>query len=101
MIDLNRNLPLKSSDLSEEAIQKIVDCIIYNCDSRVEMSLDALYEPAGNGTEVGMLKFLSHNEYEIHHLLSQREREGIIVTNIPFGPIRKRQVVAIRPSSRH
>lgn len=76
----------------------ITDCIIYNCDARVEMSEDARYEPCGNGTEVGMLRFLQANEVPIQDLLTRRQRESMIETNIPFGPIRKRQVIAIRPS---
>ena len=65
------------------------------------MSEEAMYEPSGNGTEVGMLKFLQSNDYEIHNLLLKREKDCIIETNIPFGPIRKRQVVALRPSLHH
>jgi magnesium-transporting ATPase (P-type) len=31
-------------------------------------------------------------------LLSTRQRAGTLETNIPFGPIRKRQLVAVRPT---
>lgn len=89
---------LNSSGLSEEVINIIRDLIIYNCDSRVEMSDDAKYIPTGNGTEVALLRFLQDNDYEIQDLLAQRARQGQMETNIPFGPIRKRQVVAIKPS---
>jgi Ca2+-transporting ATPase len=98
----NRNKSVfLNSNLTEEAVTKIVDCIVYNCDSRVEMSDDAMYEACGNGTEVGMLRFLQQNDYEIQNLLTRKARECIVETNIPFGPIRKRQVVAIRQSKDH
>jgi magnesium-transporting ATPase (P-type) len=62
------------------------------------MSDDAKYIPTGSGTEVALLRFLQANDYSIQDLLSQKARQGTIETNIPFGPIRKRQVVAIKPS---
>jgi hypothetical protein len=49
---------LHDSGITEALRDKIVTCVIYNCDARVEMNDDAMYEPTGNGTEVGMLKFL-------------------------------------------
>lgn len=49
---------LLNSGLDSSVIEIVQDCIILNCDSRVEMSLDAKYTPEGNGTEVGMLRFL-------------------------------------------
>jgi hypothetical protein len=36
------------------------------------MSDDAMYVPSGNGTEVGMIKFLSDNEIPVHELFTQR-----------------------------
>ena len=32
-------------------------------------------------------------------LFKQRERFGIVETHIPFGPINKRELIAIRPTS--
>jgi magnesium-transporting ATPase (P-type) len=89
---------LTTCGLNSNIINVISDCIIYNCDSRVEMSDDGKYVPAGNGTEVALLKFLQENNMPIQDLLSKRERAGILETHIPFGPIRKRQLVVIRPS---
>lgn len=54
------------------------------------MSDDAMYVPTGNGTEVGMLNFLTDNEISIYDLYKSRERNCEVETNIPFGPIRKR-----------
>jgi magnesium-transporting ATPase (P-type) len=68
-----------------------------NCDARIEMSADAKYSPEGNGTEVGMLRFLQENDIEVQDLLAKRHREGEHECSIPFGPIRKRQVEVIRP----
>jgi magnesium-transporting ATPase (P-type) len=92
------NTTFVESGLHPNVIEIIKDCIILNCDARVEMSEDARYEPTGNGTEAGLLKFLQLNEFAIQDLLTQRQRLGLVETGIPFGPIRKRQLVAIRPS---
>lgn len=54
----NHSHALVHSGLPENVVEIIKDCIILNCDSRVEMSIDAKYSPEGNGTEVAMLKFL-------------------------------------------
>jgi magnesium-transporting ATPase (P-type) len=62
------------------------------------MSDDAMYVPQGNGTEIGMVKFLSDNEISVQDLFTYKQRHSIVETNIPFGPIRKRQVVAVRTS---
>lgn len=47
----------------------LLDCIVYNCDARIEMSIDAMFEPEGNGLEAGMLRFLYDNDIEAHNLL--------------------------------
>lgn len=46
------------NSLNETVKDILIDCMIKNCDARVEMSDEGLYEPVGNGTEVAMLKFL-------------------------------------------
>jgi Ca2+-transporting ATPase len=48
---------LINCELSEDAITRIKECILYNCDARIEMDTTT-YIPVGNGTEVGLLKFL-------------------------------------------
>lgn len=54
----NYDNALVNSGLEEKVVELIKDCIILNCDSRIEMSEDAKYEAEGNGTEVAMLRFL-------------------------------------------
>jgi len=54
----NLDNSLHKSGLDESVTRIVEDCIILNCDSRVEMSVEARYTPEGNGTEVGMLRFL-------------------------------------------
>lgn len=86
----NNNHALQNSSLDEKVFEIIKDCIILNCDSRVEMSEDAKYTPEGNGTEVAMLRFLQQNNISIHELLTNKLRDGEHECSIPFGPIRKR-----------
>jgi magnesium-transporting ATPase (P-type) len=82
--DLN-NFNLKVKDL-------IIDSIIMNNDSKIEMSLgeDPVYEASGNGTEVAMLRFLQANNVPVHELLTKRQRESEHECSIPFSPLRKR-----------
>jgi P-type E1-E2 ATPase len=86
----NHDHALIHSGLDQTVIDIIRDCVIYNCDSRVEMSIDAKYSPEGNGTEVAMLRFLQANDFNIQDLLIQKQREGEHECCIPFGPVRKR-----------
>jgi magnesium-transporting ATPase (P-type) len=46
-----------------------------------------------------MLKFLQRNEFAIQDLLATRERAGRLETVIPFGPERKRSLVAVRQTA--
>ena len=48
----------------------------------------------GNGTDVGLFKFLQEAEVPIHEQI--RKKLGHIETIIPLSPIRKRQVIAVR-----
>ena len=90
---------LEKSIIKEQLRQLLIDCIVYNCDARVEMGVEeAKYEPQGNGIEAGMLRFLQDNDIPIHELMVRRQRECTLETIIPFNPIRKRQMVVIRPN---
>ena len=53
--------------------------------------------PAGNGTEIAMLKWLQDNEVSVQDQLAKRERQGEFECKIPFGPVRKRETTVIRP----
>ena len=65
-----RNDTFLQCDLSQEAVSRIRECIIYNCEAKVEMGATT-YIPVGNGTEVGLLKFLQDADVPIH-LLTNR-----------------------------
>jgi len=52
-------------DLSPEAMLRIKECIVYNCEAKVEMD-STTYIPVGSGTEVGLLKFLQDADIPIH-----------------------------------
>lgn len=93
----NYSNALNTCGLNENIVELLKDIIILNCDARVEMSQDARYTPEGNGTEVGMLRFLQENDVPIHELMVKKQREGEHECSIPFGPVRKRQVEVIRP----
>lgn len=89
---------LHHSGLNLKNVELLKQIIILNCDARVEMSVeDAKYKPEGNGTEVGMLRFLQANEVPIHDKMIERQRVAEHECSIPFGPVRKRQVEVYRP----
>jgi magnesium-transporting ATPase (P-type) len=54
---------------------------------------DAVYKPVGNGTEVGLLKFLQDADISIHILINKKH--GKILMTSPHSPETKRSAVAI------
>lgn len=88
--NVKENSTLDNIGLPKNVVDVIKDCVILNCDARVEMSDDGRYVPVGNGMEVGMLKFLQQSNVEVQDLLIKKSREGILETHIPFSPERKR-----------
>ena len=94
LVTVDRANALFTSQLSENSITLLKECILYNCDARVEMSNEATYEPEGNPTECGMLYFLQDNEILIHEEI--QKKIGNILSIIPFNSNRKRQIVALR-----
>ena len=56
-INNTRKNTLLNCELSEATIQYIKESILFNCSARIEMDLKT-FEPVGNATEVGFLKFL-------------------------------------------
>ena len=65
-------------DLFEHVVEAIKECIVWNCEARVEVDNNALYKPVGNGTECGLIKFLQQNGIPVHELI--RHKEGRIET---------------------
>ena len=59
---------LLNCELSEVTIELIKECILYNCDARVEMD-ETSYIPVGDNTEVALLKFLQDADVPIHLLI--------------------------------
>ena len=79
-------------ELSQEAVERIKESILYNCEARVEMDATT-YVPVGNGTEVSLLRFLQDADIPIH-LLIQRKL-GRIRASCPFSSEKKRSAVAL------
>jgi len=83
---------LLNCELSEDAITRIKECILYNCDARIEMDTTT-YVPVGNGTEVGLLKFLQNADIPVHLLI--QKKLGNIRMICPFSSEKKRSIVAL------
>jgi P-type E1-E2 ATPase len=45
-------------DYEDEFVELVRDCILINCESRLEINEESRYEPVGNGTECGLLRML-------------------------------------------
>jgi P-type Ca2+ transporter type 2C len=58
LIKNTRKNTLFNCELFDKVINLIEESILYNCDARIEMDDKGYYEPIGNGTEVGLIKFL-------------------------------------------
>ena len=59
-------------NLNPEAIELTKESILYNCDSRIEMGDNALYEVVGNGTECGLINFLMYNNIAAQELIKKK-----------------------------
>jgi len=55
-------------ELAPETIELVKDSILYNCSAQIEME-STKYVPTGNGTEVGLLKFLQDADVPVHMLI--------------------------------
>ena len=75
-------------------IQLLIESILYNTDARIEMDDDAYYVPVGNGTDVGLIRFLQDANVAAHEII--KKKLGRIVTVIPFSPVTKRAIIAVR-----
>ena len=58
LIKNSRKNTLFHCELDDDQIELIKESILFNCDARIEMDEVAYYVPVGNGTEVGLIKFL-------------------------------------------
>jgi Ca2+ transporting ATPase len=94
LIRNTRKNTLFNCELFDKVIDLIQESILYNSDARIEMNDEAYYEPVGNGTEVGLIKFLQDAEIPVHDIIKQKL--GRIETIIPFSTIRKRSLTAVR-----
>ena len=92
-----RNDTFLHCDLSQEAVMRIRECIIYNCEAKVEMGATT-YIPVGNGTEVGLLRFLQDADVPIHLLTNFKTGRTKMIS--PHTPDRKRSAIALESPER-
>jgi len=92
-----RNDTFLQCDLSQEAVMRIRECIIYNCEAKVEMG-STTYLPVGNGTEIGLLRFLQDADVPIHLLTNFKYGKTKMIS--PHTPDRKRSAIALESPER-
>jgi P-type Ca2+ transporter type 2B len=88
LINNSRKNTLFNCELFDHVIDLINESILFNNDSRIEMDDKGYYVPVGNGTEVGLIKFLQDAEIPVHEGI--KRPFGRIETEIPFSTLRKR-----------
>jgi magnesium-transporting ATPase (P-type) len=93
LIRNNRKNTLFNCELFDHVIDLIEESILYNNDCRIEMNDEAFWEPIGNGTEVGLIKFLQDAEVPVHDIM--QKSFGRVETEFPFSTHRKRQVTVV------
>ena len=93
MVRNSRKNSFEKCEVSEEAKMKLRRGILNNCSAIIEMD-DKDYVPIGNGTEVGLLRFLQDADVPIH--LEIMQKLGHIVAVSPFTSNKKRSAIAIR-----
>jgi Ca2+ transporting ATPase len=94
LIRITRKNTLFNCELFDNMIQLLIESILFNSDARIEMDDKAFYVPVGNGTDVGMIKFLQDAEVAVHDII--KKKFSRIESIIPLSPDRKRQLVAVR-----
>ena len=52
----------------------LIEGVLYNCSARIEKNDEGLYEPKGNVTEVGLIKFLLDLKVDCLKYLLEKER---------------------------
>lgn len=73
--------------------------VLFNCSARVEL-VAGRYEPMGNCTEQGLIRFLQKKNIQAHEVLDQKQKETLnggerIVAQIPFNSKRKKATCAL------
>jgi len=87
-----RKNTLLHCELSDYAIEKIKEGILYNCEARVEMGTFT-WVPVGNPTDVGLLKFLQDADIPVHTLIQRKYGRERAVS--PFSSEKKRSAIAL------
>jgi len=91
-IQITRKDTFMNCELSDETIALVRNSILYNCSAQVEM-IDTQYVPTGNGTEVGLLKFLQDADIPVHLLIQQKV--GSVKAYVPFSSENKYSATAV------
>lgn len=84
--------PANFKDLPSAAL--LTEGVLFNCSARVEKNLVGVYEPKGNVTEQGIIRFIQEVGFLAHEII--RQKEDRIEVFIPFNSARKRACTAVR-----
>jgi Ca2+-transporting ATPase len=84
-------------ELDPQTIELVKDSIVYNSTAEVELG-DTQYVATGNGTEVGLLRFLQDSDIPIQDLTE--EKQAYIRATIPFSSENKFSAVAVEHPSK-
>ena len=77
-----------------KASELLVQGVLFNCSARIEKSPLGFYEPMGNCTEQGLIRYLQNVGVPAHDVI--RLKDDRILQTIPFNSRRKRACTAVQ-----
>ena len=76
------------------ASQLMIQGVLFNCSARIERTKEGFYEPMGNCTEQGLIRYLQNVSVPVQDVI--RLKEERILQTIPFNSRRKRACTAVQ-----
>lgn len=79
----NRDDTFLNCELKQDTIRLVQEGILYNNSAYVQMG-EKKFVPVGDGTEVGLLKFLQNADIPIHTEINRRYDTNRVIAHVPM-----------------
>lgn len=76
------------------ASELMIQGVLFNCSARIERTKEGFFEPMGNCTEQGLIRYLQNVSVPVQDII--RLKEDRILQTIPFNSRRKRACTAVQ-----
>jgi Ca2+ transporting ATPase len=77
-----------------KASELMIQGVLFNCSARIERTKEGFFEPMGNCTEQGLIRYLQNVAVPVQDVI--RLKEDRILQTIPFNSRRKRACTAVQ-----